>query len=98
MGPALFVGRAAVTPGRELRLVGDGASRRVRARDGVFLYPAPGRLLPGAFPHAPVLRDGRRRLAHLSLLPARGAALPVGGIRRPPGSADTRRARAVASG
>jgi hypothetical protein len=99
MGPALFVGRAAVTPGRELRLVfGDGASRRIRTRDGFFLYRAPGRLLLGSFPHALVLRDGRRRLAHLSLLPARGADLPVGGIRRPPGSADTRRARAVASG
>jgi hypothetical protein len=93
VGPELFAGRAAVTRGRELRLLfTEGKSLGIPVNSGFYLYRVPEQRLLRAPPRALVLREGGREVARLSI-PDFYADQPLIGSSHRPGGADVDRAR-----
>lgn len=94
-GPAIFEGRAAVTSGRELRLLfADGSSLRIPTRDGFYLYRVPDERLIRTPPRALLLRGQARTLAVSPLVDPFFDRPTVAGGKRP-AWVDARRTRTL---
>lgn len=94
-GPELFMGRAAVSPGRRLRLVfTDGYSVRIPTNNGFYIIRVPDRDLLRSVPRALVLTDhdgevARQRLSN----PYTELGFYLRPLMRRPGGADPARTR-----
>jgi hypothetical protein len=96
VGPKLFLGRAAVTPGRRLKLLfHDGSKLSVPTKDGFFLFRVPDQLLVRTPPSVLLVVRGRREIARERTLDLYDMQRLLTPGRRPAGAIMVRARRAI---